>query len=152
MEKFTINPDTGRKIKVGGVVYNKLLLTNPSIKRQKTFQGKAPSKRLHGRTSSLREIQQLKKTSIRTISAKGWGSVAPKRGVERNELYKKCGDKCFLMPETKNFPICRKLSASSNRCEIDCTGIAAAKIRSHQWKYRQVGNKIDKIQSSYCSR
>lgn len=156
MVMYTTNPLTGRKILIDGPAYNKLISENPSMKKilskQEKIRGKAPAKRLHGKTTSIETIKQLKTPKEKTKSAKGWGQVAPKRGNERNVLYNKCGDKCFLMPETKNFPICKRLSASNGKCEVDCRGIAAAKIRSGQWKYKTVQNRINKIQSSYCSK
>jgi hypothetical protein len=59
---------------------------------------------------------------------KGWRSQSPKRGKERSKMKKKCGSICFLRPKTNGYPIC------TSSCKISCKGLAAAKIRSTQYK------------------
>ena len=54
-----------------------------------------------------------------------WEAKKPKTPSERDELYRKCGAKCFLNPP-RGFPICAKWGD----CIIDCDGLRAAYIRA----------------------
>uniref|UniRef100_A0A6C0LKT4 Uncharacterized protein n=1 Tax=viral metagenome TaxID=1070528 RepID=A0A6C0LKT4_9ZZZZ len=69
----------------------------------------------------------------------GWSKIAPS-GKQRTQMYKKCGNKCFLGTKTKKetnpgsdpgFPICKK-----NTCKISKKGTYAAYVRAREW-----GNK-----------
>lgn len=75
----------------------------------------------------------------------GWAIDAPKIGKQRHQLKQKCGDECFILPETEKFPICAK-----NNCQIDCRGLISAKIRAHQHKYTNIYDKIDKLIEKNC--
>lgn len=89
----------------------------------------------------------------RGVRTRGWRLDAPKRGRgrERERLYKNCKEECFLKPEKRGFPICKKCQSSEKcQCQIDCRGIAAAKVRAHQWKYRQLYQKIDMLEKQHC--
>lgn len=66
-----------------------------------------------------------------------WSTKSPRRGVERQQLKKKCGDKCFLLPEQLKFPIC------NDDCTYNCSGIVAAKVRAAQHKYDDVYRMAD---------
>jgi len=59
----------------------------------------------------------------------GWHKLSPKPGKERNIMYEKCGQKCFL-GKNKSFPICSK-----GTCKINKKGIYAAYVRAREWKY-----------------
>jgi hypothetical protein len=82
---------------------------------------------------------------------RGWHDAAPRKGKERHELKKRCGNKCFLKPENEGFPICKKCSAVICDCKTDCRGVAAAKIRAHQYKHVEIYDIIDKL-SNECKR
>ena len=102
---YMINPETGRKIKVGGPTYIKLGMTG----------------------------------------TRGWREASPKRGKEREELKKKCGEKCFLLPQQNKFPICRPDS-----CVPDCRGILSAKIRARQYNYENIAIMAQQLQNKLC--
>jgi hypothetical protein len=59
-----------------------------------------------------------------------WRKLSPKRGKERNIMYAKCGEKCFLGPN-KSFPICNR-----GTCKINAKGIYAAYVRAREWHYK----------------
>jgi len=65
-------------------------------------------------------------------SAAGWSTRAPKLTSERRRLKTGCGTKCFLMPATMGFPVCRKCSKTACSCALDCGGARAAFSRARQ--------------------
>ena len=79
------------------------------------------------------------------VKTSGWREASPKRGKEREELKKKCGNSCFLLPSQNKFPICRPDS-----CIPDCRGILSAKIRARQYKYENIANIAQKLQNKLC--
>lgn len=115
-----INPITGRKIKVGGKTYVQLL------------------KNVNGEGSP-------RESPTRGSPTRGWHDDSPKHGEERITLKKKCGNRCFLLPEQNKFPICRPDS-----CEPDCRGILSAKIRARQYKYVTVAKAAQELQTKLC--
>ena len=154
-----INPETGKKITVGGPTYQQLLdrgyklkglSQTPGEKAQKRYQESVPSSGLVNAINRLpsRHEVSLQRPGNRT---KGWGEVAPKRGRARQELYDNCGDKCFLIPENKSFPICAGCDSGNCACELDCRGLSAAKIRAHQWKYANLYETIDRLGRDKCN-
>lgn len=96
----------------------------------------------------LQRVATYKKDQGRGRPTRGWALDAPKRGKERHLLKEKCGDKCFLLPETEGFPICPKCCT----CEIDCRGLTAAKIRAHQYKYTDLYDNIDQLMRVKCGK
>ena len=84
------------------------------------------------------------KNSIRP--SKGWSKISPKRGNQRQELYAKCGDSCFLLPNELKFPIC----SNKNDCRINCSGLNAANTRAGQYKYSDVQKKAKKLYYENC--
>jgi hypothetical protein len=88
---------------------------------------------------------KLGMTDGRGSRTRGWREASPKRGEERETLKKKCGDKCFLLPEKNKFPICRPDS-----CVPDCRGILSAKIRAKQYKYENVANIAESLKNKLC--
>ena len=81
----------------------------------------------------------------RGIKTRGWDARSPTRGKERQQLHDQCGDKCFLLPESKKFPICASPRMGKTRCELDCQGVLSSYIRARQWKYDEVAQKAEKI-------
>jgi len=83
-------------------------------------------------------------------SVKHWNP--PITGKDRRSMYKKCGSKCFLLPNRKSpgkskFPICPKKS-----CKKSCKGILAARGRAQQWRkkhpsYNKVVSKANRLYS-----
>lgn len=60
----------------------------------------------------------------------------------RKSIYKKCGAKCFLKPNTLGFPICK------TNCKVNQAGLHAAYVRARQWKYNDIANKAKKMLKS----
>ena len=89
------------------------------------------------------------KWATRNIPHGAFCLLSPAKGPARHALKKRCGTKCFLLPETEKFPICRALNMSgstrSTPCQIDCQGLRAAKSRARQWHYAAVGLKADRL-------
>lgn len=75
-----------------------------------------------------------------------WKVDAPQRGVERNELYEKCGRKCFLIPSRKAFPVCSR----GGSCQYDCRALASAKVRAAQYRYNHLLPRINRLLSQHC--
>ena len=74
----------------------------------------------------------VKKTR-KQVPWSGWSKIAPS-GKQRTQMYKKCGNKCFLGTKPSGdpgFPICKK-----NTCKINKKGTYAAYVRAREW-----GNK-----------
>ena len=117
-EEYVINPATGRKIKVGGPTYLKIMGRLPG----------APSRSRGSRT-------------------RGWREAAPKKGAERHQLKQQCGSKCFLQPETEGFPVCAKCVGDQCSCQIDCRGVAAANVRAHQYHHTNLYQAIDLLKA-----
>jgi len=68
-----------------------------------------------------------------------WKNKSPRRGVERQQMKQRCGDKCFLLPDQLKFPIC------NDNCTYNCSGIVAAKVRAAQFKYDDVYRRADEL-------
>ncbi len=100
-----------------------------------------PSRKAKKRTL---EVQIARKSKGRGIRTRGWRAAAPQKGTERHELKQKCGDKCFLRPESEGFPICAALREGKG-CAIDCRGVVAAKVRARQYKYPKVAQRAERI-------
>ena len=96
MNRYTTNPLTGRKIKVGGSTH---------------------------------------KNVMKQTGGYSWKNDVPSRGQERYEQYEKCGDKCFLRPSNKGFPI----------CERNCEGILSAYRRARQYHYEDIATSAKHI-------
>ncbi len=71
---------------------------------------------------------------------RGWRHQRPKSINQRRALLQKCGERCFLMPETLKFPIC-----SEKKCKVSCKGVVSAKVRAGQWKYDDVYEKASQL-------
>lgn len=147
-----LNPKTNRYILVNGPTYQKLIKEGYYLNNKSRIYKKRPSRQYKDvLDTNIENIQQMKVAynvrdrKGRGIMTKGWGKVAPKRGKERNELYKQCGKKCFLKADTLSFPIC-----PLSKCEIDCRGVQAAYIRASQWKYNTIREGIQHIKKTKC--
>jgi hypothetical protein len=97
------------------------------------------------------------------IKGRKWGVDEPK-GEERKTLFKVC-PKCILIvpktnqgkqnPKNYKFPICTKLSSpSSNKCEVNCTGLLAANRRARLTKvYPDVQKLTGKLLNKFkCTK
>lgn len=94
----------------------------------------------------IRRAQTYKSSNEgRGSRTRRWRVDAPQRGTPRKLLKSKCGDKCFLKPETLAFPVCPKLGIGRD-CNIDCRGVASAKVRAHQWKHPELYDKIEQLE------
>lgn len=179
---YVTNPESGKAIKVGGPTYDRLktrhhlekakrFYKSPPHKRQtdrpvsrqsmeqirgmKQYQPNMQRSLRYVRQPALRrKLQtQVKKTGEgRGSRTRGWAADAPKRGRDRHLLKEKCGNKCFLLPDTEGFPICPKCFGDVCTCQIDCRGVLAAKIRARQYKYTQVAQAAEKIGNVKCGR
>ena len=63
----------------------------------------------------------------------------------RNHLAQKFGDKAFLMPQQKKFPI-----INPNTGKVSCKLLKAAKIRAAQNGYQDVLNKANTLMQTHC--
>jgi len=178
-EEYVKNPETGRDIKVGGPTYVRLM-GKYHLQTAERFVKKSPHKRQPSKSLTRERIQQISempvhqtaveshiveqssmpphlirrattyKTDGRGRPTRGWALDAPKKGTERHQLKKECGDKCFLLPETEGFPICPKCVDATCNCQIDCRGLTAAKMRAHQYKYTDLYDNIDQLMREKC--
>jgi hypothetical protein len=62
----------------------------------------------------------------------------------------RCGEACFLQPETEKFPICAALREGQG-CAIDCRGLQAAYNRARQYKYNKVAEMARELLDKKCS-
>ena len=108
--------------------------------------GTLPKSRVARRTKLQAQIKRA--NDGRGSRTRGWAAMAPQRGRERSELYRKCGPKCFLMPPNK-FPICDAPRMNTG-CRINCRGVMAAKIRAAQWKYPVVYARASALYKHRC--
>jgi hypothetical protein len=104
-------------------------------------------KALIAKTEKL--VKSAEKNERRGSRTRGWAVSAPQRGKERKELLMTCGEKCFLMPNEKKFPVCAATRVSKE-CKYDCRGIISAKIRAKQYKYPEVAALAEKLEKMYC--
>ena len=93
------------------------------------------------------EKQRENKYEGRGIKTRGWGALSPKKGRGRNELYEKCGSKCYMDPENLKFPICPDLKFTKGKCVLDRRGLQAAKQRAQQYGYTKIADKVEQIES-----
>jgi len=88
--------------------------------------------------------QMKNKQKGRGSRTRGWGAAHPRRGPQRREVLKQCGEGCFLMPRDSSgklvlkFPVCPKCFQGECSCEVSCAGVTSAKVRAAQWKYPHV--------------
>jgi hypothetical protein len=134
-KETVINPRTGKSITVGGKVYNQLVkdgvIKGDEVKMLRNpAQPAIPLDKVKMTDEHSERIKKLQSTAAKTIQAKGWKDLAPKKGKERALLKEKCGDACFLRPEDNSYPICAKLSETEGECRISCSALAAAKNRA----------------------
>jgi len=136
-ETFVRNPQTGRPIKVGGPTYNRLKEQNKQIQQQKKIQKSKFRASDDDLVSSVIRLGRNKRVDYGTES---WESKKPKTKKEREEVLRKYGKSCFLIPDKLKFPICNKSDGAYN-----CKGLKAASSRAGQWGYKKVLEKSKKI-------
>jgi hypothetical protein len=129
MEKNILvkNPLTGRWIKKNGSTFNKLIdkkikINCKSVKKKTPFKPKS-----YKVTKSFKSFP-IDNTNI------SWSKKKPNSKGEREYIYKKCGESCFLIPQQLKFPICNK----NLPCTYNCRGLKAASSRAGEWKYDKV--------------
>ena len=178
--EYVKNPETGRDIKVGGPTYMKLknkhhLETAPIITKSAPSR-REPIR--HVSETTVKQMMEMnlyrpdwektitttkqptlqkklteqmkKRNEGRGSRTRGWSADAPKRGYDRHLLKQRCGDKCFLQPETEGFPICPRCVDNQCNCEIDCRGLTAARIRARQYKYDELESTINQLMDLKC--
>lgn len=133
--KKVINPYTGREITVGGLAYKRMMLRT----KETTLEKKRIRK------------EEGVKAKYPYRETRDWSLKAPKTVEEREEVYDKCGAKCFLMPNERKFPVCAR---DTKDCKADCGGLLSAKIRARQWGYWPlVEKKTERLyKESECSK
>ena len=80
---------------------------------------------------------------------RGWAAASPQRGRERHALLDKCGAKAFLDAKNEKFPVMPALRYS-NKCEVSCQGVQAAKNRACQYKYYDIAAKAQAVGARKC--
>lgn len=115
----------------------------PDIQRSINRKGNTPG--------LMKRASTYKMSSSSGKSTRGWALDVPKRGKERHLLKSKCGEKCFLLPNSEGFPICKKCENTGIEeectCKLDCRGVNTADIRAHQHKYTELYPAIEKLKS-----
>lgn len=96
-----------------------------------------------------KKLEHLEKAMSRhslSSPTRGWSLQSPKKGRERHEMMRKCGKKCFLKPDTEQFPICAydRLKHKPS-CRVCKAGVLSAYVRSRQWKHVGVAKKAKAI-------
>lgn len=177
---YVINPETKHHLKVGGELYEKLKLKHhldqqtPFSKPVPVRKHVAPvapqlleqmremkvQQRLLSQTLEQPNLQPAKLKHLKQVLQKaeqgrgrpvrGWGAESPSKGSQRHQLKEKCGNKCFLIPESEGFPICPKCLEGKCTCAIDCRGLTAAKARAHKFKYENLYEAIDRLHKEKC--
>jgi hypothetical protein len=136
-ETFIRNPETGRLIKLGGKTFMKLKREN-KIQKYKKIQ----KVKFEPVDDKLVKPAKLRKNIKVDKSDQLWKDKKPKTKKERQEILKKYGESCFLIPEKLKFPICNSKDGAYN-----CKGLKAASSMARIWGYKNVLKKSQKIQS-----
>jgi hypothetical protein len=106
-QKEVKNPFTGRMIKVDGPTYNRLM--------------------------ELGELPVVYQKS----KSEEWSKDKPAKGQPSKNLASKCGTRCFLKPDTFEYPICQKLKGY-NKCQIDCRALQSAKTKAKNNENKEI--------------
>jgi len=101
------------------------------------------------RNYKIEKAKSLKIGEARGSRTRGWDLASPQRGTERSTLLKTCGERAFLLPEEKKFPVMPALRVS-NKCEYSCQGIQSAKQRACAYNYLDVAEKAQKLGEKHC--
>lgn len=141
-------PSPGTKTRLSGKVTpsSRVSLQKATPRKLSKTLASTPSSR-RAKRASLRTSME-KEGEGRGSRTRGWAAAAPQRGRERHALKEKCGDECFLMPDTESFPICAALREGRG-CKVDCRGVTAAKVRASQWKYPRTAKVADELERKY---
>ena len=132
------NKETGKLIKKGGSVYNKLVESGIDLSKEKTVRVK---KFKANETVDKEHLRHLKKNESFVVDKSegvSWKEKKPHTTKERNELMDKCGKDAFLLPSRKKFPICNKITKEDDKCSYNCKGLKAAASRAGEWGYKTV--------------
>jgi hypothetical protein len=167
LEKKFKSPKTGREIMIGGRAYQELLhdpkyrnkIPKMRVPKQKVSLKKAKVVSLERNLKSLPRGEKYKAAKLRKeirasrhsakgYATRGWAAAAPRRGKEREALMAKCGEQCFLRPDTQSYPVCAALRTGQG-CKIDCQGVDAARVRSAQYHDKKVLSRAKALQKQY---
>lgn len=137
MDTKVKNPKTGRWIKVGGPVYNKLIEQGVRLNQQQKKQSKKYQPPLQQQTQLPSHFKDYPVDRQQTA----WGNKKPQSVGQRRMIKDECGSSCFLYSTTTKtgkdklkFPVCNKKLP----CTYNCRGIRAAAARAGEWKYEKV--------------
>lgn len=101
------------------------------------------------------KIQQLEKVMKNRNEGKGsptrgWQAESVQTTTERKELLEHCGEKAYLLPKEKKFPVMPALRVSKD-CQYSCEGISSSKNRACQYGYLDVAEKAQKLGEKHCN-
>jgi hypothetical protein len=126
-QKYIINPETGRLVKVNGTTYARL---------QKK-----------GKISGKSKKYAFPHANVR------WKDEAPMNTSTRRKVHAKCGGKCFLVPPPRNDPMARPkypVCTGGDDCKIDCLGVKSALRNAFLSKNVSVQRKALSLLNKYC--
>jgi hypothetical protein len=139
------NKETGKFIKKGGSVYNKLLESGIDLSNEKTIRVKKFKANESVDKEHLRNLKKNESFAVDKSEGVSWKEKKPHTTKERNELMDKCGKDAFLLPSRKKFPICNKITKEDDKCSYNCKGLKAASSRAGEWGYKTVLNTSKRL-------
>ncbi len=152
------SPKSGYPIKDGGKTYKDLIAAG--YKRKEFTKSKSPRRRgdAHYYISPDKKLPRGTEKGTKKgeygkglgSPMRGWGKNAPQAGPQRRRVQEKCGNECFLLPDSRKFPICRKCRKGRCSCKLDCKGVRAANMRAGQWGYLNVSRSAKRILKDRC--
>lgn len=101
------------------------------------------------KVSSLKKVMK-NKSSPRGSATRGFRAASPQQGHERAELLAKCGNKAFLIPSKKKFPVMAALRVNG-KCDYSCEGLRSAQLRACQYNYYDVAERAQSLGEKYCN-
>lgn len=150
-EELSMGPRKTKRGKVISPLPNKSKVMDLRVANPRSLEStlrSTPRSRRRIRDKLQQSIRKEKRESKKSAT-RGWNAAKPQKGRERNELFDKCGEACFLQPRTKGFPICAALREGQG-CKIDCRGLASAEVRAGQWGYDNVEKFADDVYNKKC--
>lgn len=135
------NPETGHSIKKGGKIYKELEEKEEISGKEKTTRRRKFKAVLD--KDAPKEVKVNR--SFRVDREGEWEKKKPKTMKERKELYERCGDDAFLLPEHLKFPICNKVKRKNHKCTYNCSGLKGASSRAGEWGYKNVLKNSKKL-------
>lgn len=147
---------SGRTYKAAKIAGRNLKVSKSSVTRaslQDALKQELAGKR---RPYLLRKADELISNveNGRGAKTRGWALNEPHKGAERTQLFKTCGQECFLAePESVSnkgvvnvgFPICRRCVGKNCDCHIDPQGLQSAYNRARQWGHQNIADNARRI-------